>query len=249
MSSAPSIAVVVPVRNGLPWIEETLASVRAQDCSLEVAIVDDGSTDGTLEYLRGLNGWCSHLCALSGRGPSAARNAAIRATKSDLLAFLDADDLWPEGALATLLEALEANPRCGFAQGLVQNFRSGRDGAKEFITAPYRYLNLGACLWRRSVFETVGMLDEDLTLCEDLDWLMRCWEKDVHKVEVNAVTLHYRRHPGNMTRGLSGAGYGTVKAYKRRIERIRTGIYDPSAPRYCAYDAYLGRSPGNQDGF
>jgi glycosyltransferase involved in cell wall biosynthesis len=249
MSSAPSVAVVIPVRNGMPWIVEALASVRAQDCDLEIAIIDDGSTDGTVEFLKSLNGWCSHFCELAGLGPSAARNAGIRATRSEFLAFLDADDLWCEGALAGLLEALSGNPECGFAQGMVQNFRCGPDGVKEFLTAPYRYLNLGACLWRRGLFETVGLLDEELSLCEDLDLLMRCWEKDVRKVEVNAVTLFYRRHAGNMTRGLSGAGFGTVKAYKRRIERIRNGRYDPSIPRHCASDTYLGRSPRNQDGF
>ena len=249
MSAAPSIAVVIPVRNGMPWLAEALASVRAQNRAVEVAVIDDGSTDRTVEYVTGLDGFCSHFSQLGGRGPSAARNAGIRATGSELVAFLDADDVWPAGALDALAEALAASPECGFAQGLIQNFRTGPSGVKEFFTAPYRFLNLGACLWRRSLFQTVGVFAEELSLSEDLDMMMRCWEKDVRKAEVNAVTLFYRRHPGNMTRGLSGAGFGTVKAYKRRIDRIRSGDYNPSAPRHCAHDTYLGTGPLNQDGF
>jgi glycosyltransferase involved in cell wall biosynthesis len=246
--TAPSIAVIIPVRNGLPLLEETLASVRAQHCPVEIAIINDGSTDGTREYLRGLNGYCSHLLEFDGRGPSAARNAGIRATSAEYVAFLDADDLWPAGSLYALATALAEKPEAGFAQGLIRNFRTDSLGSKNFFTAPYRFINLGACLWRRSVFDTVGMLDEGLSLCEDLDLLLRCWEKDVRKAEVNVVTLYYRRHPGNITRGLAGAGFGTVKAYQRRIERIRRGDYDPTAPRHIDPNVYLGQPPLSQDG-
>jgi glycosyltransferase involved in cell wall biosynthesis len=248
MSAAPSIAVIIPVRNGMPWLEETLSSVRSQNREVELAVVDDGSTDSTRDYLRSLNGFCTHFLELDGRGPSAARNAGIRATNSEFVAFLDADDLWPAGTLDVLAQALAEHPECGIAQGLIQNFRIGPEGLKDVFTAPYRFLNLGACLWRRSVFETVGMLDEGLLLCEDLDLLMRCWEKDVRKTEVNAVVLLYRRHPGNMTHGLSGAGFGTVKAYKRRIDRIRSGQYDPATTRHCDPNDYLGAPPPSQDG-
>ncbi len=247
MPAAPSIAVIIPVRNGVPLLEETLASIRAQNYPLEIAVINDGSSDGTGEYLRSLNGDCSHVLELEGRGPSAARNAGIRATRSEYVAFLDADDLWPPGTLYTLAKALSENPAAGIAQGLIRNFRTDARGAKQFFTPPYRFINLGACLWRRSVFDTVGLFDEEMALCEDLDMILRCWEKDVRKAEVNVVTLHYRRHPGNITRGLSGAGFGTVKAYKRRIERIRRGEYDPSTRPQTDGSAYIGVPPPSQD--
>jgi glycosyltransferase involved in cell wall biosynthesis len=248
MLSIPSTAVVMPVRNGMPLIEESLASIRYQNLSVELAIVDDASTDGTLEYLRGLNGFCSQVLESGGRGPSAARNMGIRATNSEYIAFLDADDIWPLGSLYALSKALAENPDADFAQGLVRNFRARPDGSRDFFTPPYRFLNLGACLWRRSLFEKVGLLDEELNLSEDLDFLMRCWEKDIFKADLDVVTLFYRRHPGNMTRGLSGAAFGTVKAYKRRIERIRKGEYDPTVTRRCEPNDYLGTGPADQDG-
>jgi glycosyltransferase involved in cell wall biosynthesis len=221
-------------------------------------IVDDGSTDDSREFVRrllpGAKGLPIELLDVdAGSGPAAARNAGIRARNSDLVAFLDADDLWPAGTLPALVEMLAAQPESAFAQGLIRNFcaptSNGKQaGVKRFITPPYRFLNLGANLWRREVFETVGLLDEDLRLCEDLDFLMRCWEKDLRKAELDRVTLYYRRHSGSMTHGLSGAGFGMIKAYKKKMERIRRGEHDPSLARHIGMGAYLGSGPAHQDG-
>lgn len=243
------ISIVTPVRNGMPYLREAVSAISAQDYpGVELIVVDDGSVDGTAEYVRSIADLPVRWLASSGHGPSAARNTGIRAASSELIAFLDADDLWPPGTLRRLSEALEAAPEAGLAQGLIRNFRDHPDGSREIFTPPYRYLNLGACLWRRGLLTGIGMLDEDLTLCEDLDLLLRCWERDVPKVELDAVTLLYRRHDGNMTKGLSGAGFGTVQAYKKRIERIRAGQYRIGEPRLFSQQDYMGMPPAHQDG-
>ena len=235
----------MPVWNGLRFLPGAIECVKSQSYErLELLIVDDGSTDGSLQHARDAG---VRTIQTARAGPAAARNAGIRATVSDLVAFLDVDDLWPEGTLHLLSKALAANPDAGFAQGLIQNFRVLEDGAKRFFTRPYRFLNLGAALYRRSIFHSVGLLDETMRLCEDLDFLMRCWEKDIRRVALNDVTLFYRRHPGNMTAGLEGAGLGTVQAFKRRIDRIRQGQYDPGQPRHVPAHEYMGAGPGNQD--
>jgi len=241
----PSIVVIMPVRNGLAFLPGVIECVQAQAYApLDLVVVDDGSSDGSYEYAQqaGLQ-----TLRTAGVGPAAARNAGIRATVSDFVAFLDVDDLWPPGTLHQLSEALCSDPEAGLAQGLVQNFRVLEDGSKRFFTHPYRFLNLGASLYRRGVFDTVGLLDETMRLCEDLDFLMRCWEKDVRKVVVDRVTLYYRRHPGSMTAGLEGAGFGTVQAFKRRIDRARRGEYDPNLPRHVPANEYMGPGPGKQD--
>jgi glycosyltransferase involved in cell wall biosynthesis len=244
-----SIAVVIPVRNGEAFLDETFASIWAQNYTpLEVVVVDDGSTDRTRTKIRSMQGMPVRLLEAGGVGPAAARNQGIRASESELVAFLDCDDLWVNGALHRLAKALAEHPEAGIAQGMIRNFSEPRPGNRMFVTPPYRFFNLGASLWRRSIFETVGLLDEDLRLCEDLDITMRCWEQDVRKVEVESVVLHYRRHPGGMTHGLSGAGFGSVKAYKKRIDRIRSGLFKPNSPRHIDLHRYLGATPGHQDG-
>ena len=115
------------------------------------------------------------------------------------------------------------------------------------FTRPYRYINIGSGVWRRSVFERLGLFDETLRYCEDLDFFMRCWERDIQKALIDTLVLLYRRHEGNMTRGLQGADFGTVRAFRKRIERIDRGEYDPKSPRRVSWPEYFGRGPDVMD--
>jgi len=244
----PSIAVITAVRNGLPYLREAIERVRAQQYGeLEIVVVDDGSTDGSADAARSMGCRLLHTPRV---GPAAARNVGIRATNSELLLFLDADDLSGPNSLATSVEALTRIPDAGFAQGWIQNFTASPDGTPALLTKPYRFINLGSALWRRSVFHAVGLFDESLRLGEDQDFFMRCWERDVPRVLVDCVMLYYRRHPGNMTHGLKAAEFGLMRVYRRRIERIRCGEYDPNLPRRVSWPDYLGKSPdpGESDG-
>jgi glycosyltransferase involved in cell wall biosynthesis len=242
----PTLTIVTPVHNGRPYLEDTLDAIAAQDYpGLQTIVVDDASTDGSGDVARARG--CRVLRA-DGVGPAAARNVGIEASESELLFFLDADDL-PGSAslLRRLADVLRDAPEAGFAQGLIQNFEEGADGQRVVRSFPYRFLNLGSMLWRRRVFDQIGLFDGSLRLCEDLDFLMRCWEQDVLRVLVQTLVLLYRRHPSQMTNGLSGAGHGTMHAYRRRIERIRTGAYDPSVPRRVEWQDYLGMPPARKD--
>lgn len=243
--ATPSIAVITPVRNGLPYLYEAIECVVAQQYApLEMIVVDDGSTDGSGDAARG-SGFCRVL-ETPGIGPAAARNLGIRASESDLLIFLDADDLLGPSLIRSSIDALKHAPEAGFAQACIQNFTARPDGTSNYFTRPYRFINLGAGVWRRTVFETVGLFDESLRLCEDLDFVMRCWERDIPKVQVDSL-MFYRRHASNMTKGLNGIGYGTLQAYRKRIERIRGGEYDPNRPRRTPWADYLGIAPQSMD--
>jgi glycosyltransferase involved in cell wall biosynthesis len=199
----PSIAVITPVRNGMPYLRETIACIKSQQyAALETIVVDDGSTDGSGAFARSVG--CCRVLETPGIGPAAARNAGIRASESDLLLFLDADDLLGPFALRFSVDALLGAADAGFAQGCIRNFTARPDGTINLFTKPYRFINLGSGLWRRSVFERVGLFDESLRLGEDQDFFMRCWERDIRRVLVDCVMLYYRRHGGNMTRGLNG---------------------------------------------
>ncbi len=242
----PSIAVVTPVRNGMPYLREAIECLIAQKyAAMEIVVVDDGSTDGSGDFARG-TGNC-RVIETPSIGPAGARNTGIRASRSDLLLFLDADDLLAPLALQRAVEALERSPDAGFAQGCIQNFTTRTDEGIHLSTRPYRFINLGSGLWRRSVFDTVGLFNESLRLGEDQDFFMRCWERDISKELLDAVMLYYRRHEGNMTRGLKGAEFGLMGVYRKRIERIRRGEYDPNVARRVSWAEYLGKSPDIED--
>jgi glycosyltransferase involved in cell wall biosynthesis len=236
----------MPVRNGIAHLRETIKCVAAQNYpSVEIVVIDDGSTDGSGDLARSLG--TSTVMQTAGVGPAGARNLGIRESTSDLLMFLDSDDLLGPDAFHASVEALLREPNAGFAQGYVQNFLVRPDGTMNIFTRPYRYINVGSGVWRRTVFERVGLFDESLRYCEDLDFFMRCWEQGISKILIDHLVLLYRRHPGNMTRGLRGVDFGTVRAFRKRIERIGKGEYDPACPRSIAWPEFFGRGPDVMD--
>jgi GT2 family glycosyltransferase len=114
-SSAPSpvVSVVIPTRNCLAYLPAALASVESQAVAdIEVIVVDDGSNDGTADWLearRQAAPWLTVLCARGG-GPNAARNLGIATARASLVAFLDADDVWLTGKLRPQLAFHAADP-------------------------------------------------------------------------------------------------------------------------------------------
>ena len=106
----PLLSVVVPTHNVRPWVEETLFSLsRQQVTSMEVLVVDDGSTDGTDElveqFARGDSRFRLLRSKVGGGGP--ARNLGAEVARGRYLAFCDGDDLVPDGAYRALVASLE----------------------------------------------------------------------------------------------------------------------------------------------
>lgn len=225
------ISIIIPVHNGKAFLESALASIRAQQFDeREIILVDDGSTDGltppdSVRYFH-----------QSHRGPAAARNRGIHESRGEFLAFLDVDDMWDPGHLLRLHAALLANPQAGIAQGRIRQMAGGK------ISGAYRMPYIGSCLFRREVFEICGAFDETMRLGEDHDLMFRCWEHDIIKVHVDEVSLIYRRHGSNTSRG--GNMRSHLMVLKRRIERIRAGLVDPAQTRRAPYRDYIGDTEG-----
>ena len=107
--AAPAISIVMPLYNKAGQVLETIASVRAQTLSgWELVVVDDGSTDGGPALVRDLQDARIRVVSQANAGISAARNRGIALARADLVAFLDADDLWLPQFLAAIL-ALQAD--------------------------------------------------------------------------------------------------------------------------------------------
>lgn len=240
-----SISVIVPAYNGARFLSRALLAIRDQEIpGVEVILVDDGSTDD-LECLARDNANEIRYVRQEHAGQSSARNRGMRESAGEFVAFLDIDDLWVPRQLPRLVHALQVQSHAGIAQGLMRQVVEGSDGVL-FETAPYRMPYLGTCLFRRWVFDKCGLFDETMAFGEDYDFLFRCWENDVPKVHVDAVSLLYRRHPGNLTIGRNSPAHLLV--LKRRIERIRGGLIDPAAPRRAAFQAYMGDLSALQGG-
>ncbi len=106
------VSVVIPVYNGERYLAASLESVLKQTYQhFEVIVVDDGSTDGSRALLATYEPRV-RVIAQRNSGVSAARNLAAASAQGELIAFLDADDLWDDGKLAAMVDLMQAHPRC-----------------------------------------------------------------------------------------------------------------------------------------
>jgi len=243
------ITVVSPAHNAARFYARWRQSIAAQMYEhLEVILVDDGSDDSLESQLPPESG-CIRYLRQEHRGPGAARNLAIRSAHGSFIAFLDLDDLWDKGHLQRLHAVLQEHPEAGIAQGLIRKFLREPDGKLSYCSDAYRFVNLGASLFRREVFDQCGLFDEDLRFGEDFDLIIRCWEQGIRKIDVPAVSLLYCRHEGNMTNGKSIVDLGAVQVYKRRLDRMRAGLVDLSViqARGIGFPDYIGRTAGPFD--
>ena len=111
--NTPICSVIIPSYNCVEYLPIALNSVAAQFIDpIEILVLDDGSTDGTWEYLREAKALYPGLSIVKGGrlGPSEGRNVLISMAKSPLIAFLDADDVWWPNKLRTQIAFHEANP-------------------------------------------------------------------------------------------------------------------------------------------
>ena len=112
--SQTTVSVVIPTYNRGPLIAATLDSALHQTrAPLEVIVVDDGSTDGTPDWIEAHYGARVRLIRQSNGGAARARNFGLAETRGEFIAFLDHDDLWLPQKLSLQLEAMESNARVG----------------------------------------------------------------------------------------------------------------------------------------
>lgn len=134
----PQISIVMPCYNGERYVENSIASVLAQNFSdWELIVVDDGSIDASAERIMRFADTRIRLIRQANAGVSAARNRALTEVKSDLVAFLDADDSWEPDFLTQMYAALAAHPQAVLAYCGWQNRGLPDERGEPFIPPDY----------------------------------------------------------------------------------------------------------------
>ena len=204
----PQLSIIIPVFNRAHCISRALASVREQRVGdFELIIGDDASTDDTWEIVRREFSSARLARLQTNSGAAAARNAALRISTGEYLAFLDSDDEWLPGKLAAQLDYLEKHPEV--AACATSHFYQLRDERRRevIVQNPQNWsvrLQSGqpfhgasTPVVRRSVLESIGLQDESLRVLEDWDWMLRIAQK--HRIHVlpEPLALIHENSPSN----------------------------------------------------
>jgi len=216
MTTKAPVTAIIPAYNAERFVSEALASVLGQSTPpAHVVVVDDGSTDGTAEVVRGFPGVT--LIRQENAGIGAARNAGMAVAESEYMAFLDADDLWPLRSLQARLERADGTGADAVFGATVQFSEGSQDGAPElgFLA--------GAGLYRRSLCERVGSFKTDVRVGEFIDWWARAQELGARVETVPDVVLRRRIHSTNTGIVARDSRVDYTRVLRAALERRRGG--------------------------
>ena len=215
----------MPAYNAGAFLADALGCIQEQGYdSVEVIVVDDGSTDDSTDIVSSFGRQFARVRQRN-QGAAAARNHGLRLAKGNVIAFLDADDLWPPETLKLLATYLDRHPETEVVLGRVQYMRRAASANGKWVferfADPCLSFNLGAGLYRRNVFDDIGQFDESLRISDDTDWFMRARERGIVLSFLNEVTLFYRRHDANMTLARDATHAELARALKQSLDRRR----------------------------
>jgi len=224
------VSVIVPAHNAAPFLGEALESVFAQGLTdVEVVVVDDGSSDGTAEVARGF-GRGVRVLAQPRSGSGRARNLGLAETGGEIVAFLDADDVWLPDKAARQLPLLERDPALGLVFSDMVSFGDGSEGGSYFRERGFTgrctpseiflhdMISTPTVLLRRACLRETGPFDPSLPIGQDTDLWFRI-ALAYPFATVDAPLVRRRFHPGNTTRDSRLLARCVVEICERYLER------------------------------
>lgn len=190
-SGEPVVGVVIPAFQSAAFVLDAVASVLGQSHdAVDVVVVDDGSQDGTAELVAAVADRRLRVVSQANAGVARARNRGAAEVRGELLAFLDADDVWAPDKLHKQIAALERRPEWAFVGSFMHHVDSrGRAlgitgeqvddrGRARVARAELLPCPISSVLFRREAFDRAGGFDESLVehvpaMVEDLELMSR----------------------------------------------------------------------------
>jgi glycosyltransferase involved in cell wall biosynthesis len=249
------VSVIIPAYNSLKWVKRAVNSVIRQTYrNVEVIVVDDGSTDGTFEYVK-TNIPEITLLQQPNKGVAAARNLGVRHSKGEFVAFLDADDLWAPEKLKLQMVIFEKYPSCGLCATDAVSFsftekepELDSDYAFQVINNSVlidvdiktlfreNIINTSSAVVRRDVFDKAGHFDENLRRTEDYDlWLRICDNWKIYYMDIPLIG--YQITSGSLSTNTLGRGTTMLQVFEKWLKKYPQLV----KPRIAKYSLSVTR--------
>lgn len=216
----PLVSIIIPVYNAEAYLRETIASALAQTYpNKEIIIVNDGSTDSSINIAREFNSDIIKLIDQDKKGASAARNAGLRIAKGNYIQFLDADDLLSEDKISAQVHVLNGSPdhlaQCHTvyfrdtedpytATTTSEWYNTGSDDPVDFLTKLYAPADIlpgyggmiqpNAWLVPRSIITEAGYWNESLSVDDDGEFFCRIILASKGILYASEGINYYRQH-------------------------------------------------------
>ncbi len=226
----PEVSVIIPVYNHERFIGECVESVLAQDFpSLEVIVVDDGSTDGTPDILRYYRNEIRYI-RQENRGCAAALNVGVKAARGDYVAWLSSDDVFLPGKIRAQMDVFREREEVVLVytdfriidsegrrlQDVLIDY--GEEGIYLFSLLSANIINGSSVLMRKKAVESLGGFDETLPVDVDGDMWFRMLAAGMKFAHVPEILLLYRFHETNLSRDVKRMHFWKDKVRARSIE-------------------------------
>ena len=182
------ISVIIPVYNASPLIKRCLDSVLAQkgDYTYEVLLIDDGSTDDSVEIIKSYNNTKFKIFQQKNAGPATARNKGIKEAQGKYITFLDADDYWENTFFEETISFLSKNTKCvavtvgqkhltvsgnSISPTCIKEYKHAFILDKFFdFWAKWMHVCTGSIVLHSSLAKEIGGQRTDLRVTEDLEF-------------------------------------------------------------------------------
>ncbi|MEW6131435.1 MAG: glycosyltransferase [Acidobacteriota bacterium] len=237
------VSIIIPTYNRRNWIGECLNAVKAQTYPyLETIIVDDGSSDGTVEWLRAEPRYqFAKIHEQKNSGASAARNTGVKLSTGEFITYIDSDDVLEPHHIQTAVETFRKYPKLGLfccdalmidAESRIMN--EGRTWHEmNSVVKNYPVKSGLRCLediflfsncfpgftLRREVFDKVGYLDQSIFPLDDYDFALRVAGSGYEVYYCHQALARYRNHGGNS----SGAANG-IKVAEEKLRCLQIAL-------------------------
>jgi glycosyltransferase involved in cell wall biosynthesis len=196
------VSVITSVRDGEAYIAQAIDSVFAQGVPVQYIIVDDGSTDATPDIV-GAYGNQVEYVRQDARGMSAALNRGLSRAQGELIAFIDADDIWAADKLRVQTALLDARPELDLVFGQFVEFASGRalaePGRWAVRTTPHPGHASAGSLARTALFRRLGGFNEALKLGCFIDLIIRARHAGICELTTKHIVYYRRVHGENIS--------------------------------------------------
>lgn len=205
----PRVSVVTPSYNQVEYLEETIRSVLLQGYpDLEYIIVDNCSTDGSVEIIGKYERWLAHSVIEPDRGQTDAINKGWRRSTGSVVAYLNADDSYLPGAIAAAVEAFRTTPKAGMVYATAMIVDEAGDQLRPWQAKPFDLTTMlvegnivpqPTAFYSIDTLEAVGYVNERWHMIMDFDLAIRIGTRYT-TVCIPATLARFRAHSDSKTR-------------------------------------------------